>query len=126
MQNTVFEFGGNVLRFDVFADIETPAAFTCIAFTTDILAFLVLFTVIGRLGGADRQITLVQFDLDIFFLEARQIDIQFIGFFQFTDIGFHQIFCIGAEYLRIACKGRNQRKGIIEHIIKQFFTKDTR
>ena len=75
LQDTILEFGFDVLLFNIFAYIEGSCTLAGIAFTTDVNALVVLFVLVNALGSADGQVAVFQFGADVFFLKARQVNV---------------------------------------------------
>ena len=107
------------------AHIEASLHGTRIAFLPNQLAILILLLFVQPLCGADREITVVQLHRELFFLEARQINVQLIAVLFLMHIGLHQHSRAASVQLplRLICPFQCRE---IKPIIKQIITKQAR
>ena len=126
LQNAVLKLSGDILGFHMIAHIEAAAALARIALTAQITAVLFLLILVQALGRADRQTTILQFQLDLILLKARQIHIQLIGILSLPHIGLHQILAVLTIERVVIGKNRHPVKGVLEKLIKQILTKNAR
>ena len=109
-QNTVLKLSFDILLGDCIADIEAPAVRAAETFAADIVAFLVLFVLVVGGRGGNREISVVQLYLDVFFLYAREIDIELISVFGLSHIGLHHRCSL------CACGDLGKIEKVIKHI----------
>ena len=89
------------------------------------LALLVLVLFFEALGRGDRQVTILQLQIDLILLEARQVHLQLVAFIVFLQVGLHHTGCVFAVQLLVhAGLKASERK--IEPVIKQTLSKNTR
>ena len=71
----------DILFCDIFANIIASLTCACITLTSDVLACLLVFLLIliKTLCCTDGQVTIIQFSLNLVFLEARKINLKFIA-----------------------------------------------
>ena len=72
-QDAVLKLGLDVFFIDILADVEASGHGTGITLLMDDLAFLVLALFFNALGRGDRQIPVLQLQINLIFLEARQV-----------------------------------------------------
>ena len=93
-KNTIFIFRMDILFLNPITDVEAPAYISGVTLTAYIFAFFILLILIQPLSRTDGQVSILQLDLDLIFLESRQINGDLIGVILFLHIGLHQICCM--------------------------------
>lgn len=94
MQDTTFIRSLDVLLCHVLAHKEAALHHARIALLTEHLALLVLVGLLQRFLRGDGQITVVQFQMNVVLLEARQINVHLIAFIRFLHIRLHHVLCV--------------------------------
>ena len=91
-QNTVFVFRMDILLGKAFAYIKAAAHAARVTFTSDVSVFFIFLILVESLLGTDGQISVIQFQLDLVFLKAREINGYFVTLIRFLHISLHHIF----------------------------------
>ena len=133
LQDAVLVPGVHVAAGDV-ANIEAALHGAGVALAADVVALLVLLILIYALGGADGQVAVVQLDVYLVLLEARQVDVQLVGAVGLADVGLHHVAGLLAVQLavhtvtpvQIAVDAAVEIVKVIKEIIKKVFTKNAR
>ena len=73
----------------VLSHIEAPGEGAAVAFLPDHIAFVILLILARVVGCAHIQIAVIQFQMDVFLLAARQFHIQHVASIFLCDIGLH-------------------------------------
>ena len=89
------------------------------------LALLILAFFFVALGSGDRQVAILQLQIDLIFLEARQVHLQLIAFIVFLQIGLHHMSRMFAIQLAIHV-GFKASEREAHPVIKQTLSKNTR
>lgn len=120
-QDTMFELALDILLSQVVTNIEATLASSGITLLADVFTgLLLLLILIQTFGSLNGQITILQRNLDLIFLEAGQINDQLIVVIGLLDIGLHYIMCMSAiQFLLylILCSVVKERY-IIKKVIK--------
>ena len=117
----MFELALDILLSQVVTNIEATLASSGITLLADVFTgLLLLLILIQTFGSLNGQITILQRNLDLIFLEAGQINDQLIVVIGLLDIGLHYIMCMSAiQFLLylILCSVVKERY-IIKKVIK--------
>ena len=124
-QDTVLKLGGHILGLHSFTYIKAAAAGTGIAFLADVPALFICLVLVQPLGRTDRQTTILQFHIDLILLKAGQVNVQLIGVFGLSYVGFHQVLGVFPIQGIAAGQRREQIKITAKEIIEQIFSKNT-
>src|SRR5699024_6426513 len=93
-QDTILKFRLDVFLCHSVAYIEASLHCAGITLLADVFAFLILLIFIQAFRSGNGQVTVLKFDVDLIFLESRQINVKFISCIMLTDICLHDILCI--------------------------------
>lgn len=111
-------------RLDGVADIETSAARAAPALLPDVATLVVLFVLVERLIGRDRQVTVLELQIHIFLFKARKVNVELKLIFRLADIGLHHVLRVLTIEGIASLRHGHHFKRICEEIIKQTFTKN--
>ena len=123
-QHAMLQLRADVSLRERIAHIEAPLHRTGPAFLTDNLALLRGLILVETLRGGHGQIAVLQLQRDVFLLEARQINIDFVVIFMLMHVGLH--LAGGVLAIQLAVHPPNLTIPVTKEFVKQVFTKDTR
>ncbi len=124
-RDAVLKLGLDVFFIDILADVEASGHGTRITLLVDDLALLVLALFFKAFGRGDRQVAVLQLQIDLIFLEARQVHFQLIAFIVFLQIRLHHMCCMFAIQLAIHIGFKTSERET-HPVIKQTLSKNTR
>src|SRR5699024_781291 len=109
------------------ADKEAAAAAAGPALAAQVAALVLLravllFAAVEALLGGDGQITVLEVELHLVLLKARQVNVELVGAVLLADIGLHDMRRALAVQ-RIARAEHGSRKHVIKKFVEKIFTK---